>query len=417
MSSISLVSGPAAAPVSRNRLLLTSGLGWMFDALDVGLLAFVLAALQAAWWLSRAEMGWLGAVNSIGMAVGAVAFGLMADRVGRKRVFIATLLLFAAASGLSALCVSLAALMALRFFIGMGLGGELPVAATYVAERVPAHERGRVVVLLESFWAAGWLLAALIAYFVMPLFAADMGWRVALLLGALPAFYALYLRRKLPADAPAGAAQRLPWLRRLAALWSAPHRRATLMLWVLWFTVVLSYYGMFLWLPSVMVSKGFELIQSFEYVLLMTLAQLPGYFSAAWLIERMGRKFVLVGYLMGTAGSAWAFGNAGYDATLLFSGAMLSFFNLGAWGALYAYTPENYPAAIRASGAGAAAAVGRMGGVLGPLAIPVLGGWGWSTSAIFTFFALTIATGALAVAFLGRETQGLTLDAPEGQQP
>ena len=120
------------------------------------------------------------------------------------------------------------------------------------------------------------------------------------------------------------------------------------MLWVLWFTVVLSYYGMFLWLPSVMVSKGFELIQSFEYVLLMTLAQLPGYFSAAWLIERMGRKFVLVGYLMGTAGSAWAFGNAGYDATLLFSGAMLSFFNLGAWGALYAYTPENYPAAIRA---------------------------------------------------------------------
>lgn len=318
MSSISLVSGPAAAPVSRNRLLLTSGLGWMFDALDVGLLAFVLAALQAAWGLSRAEMGWLGAVNSIGMAVGAVAFGLMADRVGRKRVFIATLLLFAAASGLSALCVSLAALMALRFFIGMGLGGELPVAATYVAERVPAHERGRVVVLLESFWAAGWLLAALIAYFVMPLFAADMGWRVALLLGALPAFYALYLRRKLPADAPAGAAQRLPWLRRLAALWSAPHRRATLMLWVLWFTVVLSYYGMFLWLPSVMVSKGFELIQSFEYVLLMTLAQLPGYFSAAWLIERMGRKFVLVGYLMGTAGSAWAFGNAGYDATLLF---------------------------------------------------------------------------------------------------
>ena len=400
-----------ATSLSRRRLLVTSGLGWMFDALDVGLLAFVLAALQVAWGLSRAEMGWLGAINSIGMAVGAAAFGLMADRIGRKRVFIATLLLFAAASGLSALCASLAALMALRFFIGMGLGGELPVAATYVAERVPARERGRMVVLLESFWAGGWLLAALIAWFVMPLFAPDMGWRVALLLGALPAFYALHLRRSLPEDAPTGIKPSGPtWGQRLAALWSAPHRRATLMLWVLWFAMVLSYDGMFLWLPSVMAWRGFALVKSFEYMLLMTLAQLPGYFSAAWLIERAGRKFVLVAYLAGTAASAWAFGQAGSVAELLLAGALLSFFNLGAWGALYAYTPENYPAAIRTSGAGMAAAVGRLGGVLGPLTIPALGAQGWSESAIFTFFAATVAVGALAVVLLGRETRGLALE-------
>lgn len=392
---------------SRNRLLVTSGMGWMFDAMDVGLLSFILAALKADWGLSAGQMGWIGAINSIGMAVGAMMFGMMADRIGRKHVFVITLLLFAIASGLSAFASTLAVLMVLRFFIGMGLGGELPVASTYVSERVPAHERGRVVVLLESFWALGWILAALIAYFVIPRFDKDTGWRVALLLGALPAFYALYLRRKLPDDKPtAPPSAGLPWTARLARLWAPEHRRTTLMLWALWFTVVFSYYGMFLWLPSVMIGKGFALIKSFEYVLLMTLAQLPGYFTAAWLIERMGRKFVLVVYLLGTAGSAWMFGSADTQGALLLWGALLSFFNLGAWGALYAYSPENYPAQIRASGVGMAAGIGRIGGILGPLTIPYLGAQGWATGAIFGLFAVTIVVGALAVAVLGRETKG-----------
>ena len=406
------VASTGQPPVSRNRLLVTSGLGWMFDAMDVGLLSFILAALRVDWGLTPGQMGWLGSINSIGMAVGAVMFGMMADRIGRKHVFIITLLLFAIASGLSAFATTLAVLFVLRFFIGMGLGGELPVASTYVSERVPAHERGRVVVLLESFWAVGWILAALIAYFVIPRFAQDMGWRVALALGALPAFYALYLRRQLPDDAPtAPPAAGLPWTARLAALWSPAHARATLMLWLLWFTVVFSYYGMFLWLPSVMVGKGFALIKSFEYVLLMTLAQLPGYFTAAWLIERAGRKFVLVVYLTGTAASAWAFGNADTQGALLLYGALLSFFNLGAWGALYAYSPENYPAPIRASGVGTAAGIGRLGGILGPLTIPFLGAQGWGTGAIFGLFAATLLVGVLAVAVLGRETRGAQVHA------
>ena len=93
---------PAEPTPSRNRLLVTSGMGWMFDAMDVGLLSFVLVALQADWGLTDAQRGWLGSINSIGMAVGAVAFGLWADRVGRKTVFIVTLLLFSLASGASA---------------------------------------------------------------------------------------------------------------------------------------------------------------------------------------------------------------------------------------------------------------------------------------------------------------------------
>ncbi|MDR2156058.1 MAG: MFS transporter [Burkholderiaceae bacterium] len=395
--------------ISRSKLLGIAGLGWMFDALDVGLLSFIMAALKQDWNLSAKALGWIGSVNSIGMALGALIFGLLADRIGRKNVFIITLLMFSVASGLSALANTLAVLMFLRFFIGMGLGGELPVASTLVSESVPAHERGRIVVLLESFWALGWILAALIAYFVIP----DYGWRAALLLGALPALYAVYLRFRLPDSPrflPRAGAQTNP-VKNLTQLFSRPYLRATIMLWVLWFSVVFSYYGMFLWLPGMVGLKGFGLMKSFEYVLIMTLAQLPGYFSAAWLIERYGRKFVLITYLLGTALSAYFFGNADSVAQLLLAGMSLSFFNLGAWGALYAYTPEQYPDAIRATGAGAAAAFGRVGGIFGPLAVGYLLGARVGVETIFLVFCAMIAVGIIAVAALGHETKGIELKA------
>lgn len=390
--------------VSKNKLLWIAGLGWLFDAMDVGMLSFIIAALQKEWNLTAEQMGWIGSMNSIGMAVGAFVFGLLADRIGRKQVFIITLLLFSIGSGLSAFATTLTVFLILRFFIGMGLGGELPVASTLVSESVPAHERGKVVVLLESFWAGGWLLAALISFFVIPAY----GWQMALILGAIPALYAIYLRINLPDSqkfiAVKTAERRSVW-RNIADVWAKPYAKQTTMLWILWFAVVFSYYGMFLWLPSVMVMKGFSLIKSFEYVLIMTLAQLPGYFSVAWLIERIGRKAVLIIYLVGTALSAYFFGNAESATALMAFGALLSFFNLGAWGALYAYTPEQYPTVIRATGAGMAASFGRIGGILGPLLVGYFVAQKVSITTIFAMFCIAIFIGALAVLFLGKETK------------
>lgn len=399
----------STAPLSRNKLLGVAGVGWMFDAMDVGILSFVIAALAVDWNLSSQEMGWIGSVNSIGMAVGALLFGILADKVGRKQIFMWTLVLFSVASGLSALTTTLAAFLILRFFVGMGLGGELPVASTLVSESVPAKERGRVVVLLESFWAGGWLLGAIISYFVIP----DYGWRIALVLTAIPAFYALYIRMKLP-DSPQFAAKATAKKRsvfeNMRDLLAKPYRKQTLVLWVLWFAVVFSYYGMFLWLPSVMTGKGFDLITSFKYVLIMTLAQLPGYFTAAWFIEKFGRKFVLVTYLIGTAASAYVFGNAETVVMLVGAGMALSFFNLGAWGALYAYTPEQYPTVNRGTGAGTAAAIGRIGGIFGPLLVGSMLTKGYDISVIFGVFCVAILIGAAAVLFFGKETKQIELD-------
>ncbi|MGE7666287.1 MFS transporter [Ureibacillus composti] len=411
------VSDPSSVKkneISRNKLLRVAGIGWLFDAMDVGILSFVIAALAVDWGLSSSQMGWIGSINSIGMAVGALIFGVFADKVGRKTIFIWTLVIFSVASGLSAFTTTLAVFLTLRFFVGMGLGGELPVASTLVSESVEAKERGRVVVLLESFWAAGWLLAAIISYFVIPAeFWPIEGWRVALILTAIPAFYAVYIRLHLP-DSPQFTAKeetkKRSIMKNIVDVWSKKYSRPTLMLWILWFTVVFSYYGMFLWLPSVMVGKGFDLITSFKYVLIMTLAQLPGYFTAAWFIERLGRKFVLVTYLLGTAVSAFIFGNAETISILLISGILLSFFNLGAWGALYAYTPEQYPTVIRGTGTGMAAAVGRVGGIFGPLLVGWLLAKGYEIGSIFAIFCGAIIIGAAAVLFLGKETKQTELE-------
>ncbi|PEC23559.1 MFS transporter [Bacillus cereus] len=388
--------------ISKRKLLGIAGLGWLFDAMDVGMLSFVMVALQKDWGLTSQEMGWIGSVNSIGMAVGALIFGILSDKIGRKSVFIITLLLFSIGSGLTALTTTLAMFLVLRFVIGMGLGGELPVASTLVSESVEAHERGKIVVLLESFWAGGWLIAALISYFVIPKY----GWEIAMILSAAPALYALYLRWNLP-DSPRfqKVEKRPSVIENIKLVWSGEYRKATVMLWILWFCVVFSYYGMFLWLPSVMVLKGFSLIKSFQYVLIMTLAQLPGYFTAAWFIERLGRKFVLVTYLIGTACSAYLFGVADSLTVLIVAGMLLSFFNLGAWGALYAYTPEQYPTIIRGTGAGMAAAFGRIGGILGPLLVGYLVASQASLSLIFTIFCGSILIGAFAVIVLGQETK------------
>ncbi|WP_179945335.1 MFS transporter [Paenibacillus durus] len=379
----------------------------MFDAMDVGMISFVVAALAKEWGLKSEQIGLLTSINSLGMAAGAAAAGIMADRFGRKNILLWTLVIFSAATGLSALAAGFAILCVLRFIAGFGLGGELPVASTLVSESVEPNERGRAVVLLESFWALGWIASALIAYFVIP----SYGWRLALIIGAVPVLYALYLRRAID-DSPRFAGIRkapVPFKTRFASVWSADYRKSTVMLWILWFTVVFSYYGMFLWLPSVMVLKGFSLVRSFEYTLIMTLAQLPGYFTAAYFIEKFGRKFVLVVYLFFTAVSAAWFGFASSEGMLIAAGICLSFFNLGAWGGMYAYTPELYPTAVRSTGVGMAASFGRIGGIIAPLLVGVLVGQSVGISSIFLLFFATIIVGAIAVLFLGKETKGMEL--------
>lgn len=404
MNNMELLRNP-----KQRKLLFGVGLSWLFDAMDVGIISFIVAALREEWTLSAGQVGFLTSISSMGMVLGAVLAGAMADRYGRKTILLWTLLLFSIASGLSALATGFGMLCLLRFISGVGLGGELPVASTLVSESMPAKDRGRAVVLLESFWAVGWICAALIAYFIIPKY----GWQVAFIIGAIPAIYALYLRRAIedpPRFIKQSGVHKASFREKVVQVWSMEYRRSTIMLWILWFTVVFSYYGMFLWLPTVMTLKGFSLVKSFEYVLIMTLAQLPGYFTAAYFIEKFGRKFVLVTYLVMTALSAAWFGYSTSVGMLITAGIFLSFFNLGAWGGLYAYSPELYPTKVRTTGVGLATAMGRVGGVIAPLLVGLLVSKEIGIDVIFMLFFVVILIGAMAVLFLGKETKGLELE-------
>ena len=420
---------------AHRRLLAGSGVGWALDAMDVGLVSFILAALAVQWSLSPGELSLIASIGFVGMAVGAGLGGLLADRVGRRSVFALTLLVYGLATGASALATGVAMLLVLRFITGLGLGAELPVASTLVSEYAPARIRGRVVVILESFWAVGWVCAALIGYFVVP--SSANGWRWAFAIGMLPAAYAIVVRWKLPesvrflerrgrtveaeaavqrfeasagvAPVPSPAHPPVTDVRpSLAQLWTPTYRVRTTALWLTWFGVNFAYYGAFIWLPTLLVASGFGLVKSFEYTLIITLAQLPGYAVAAVLIERWGRRATLVTFLAGSAVAAAGFGFASTVPTVLVAGIALSFFNLGAWGALYAVTPEVYPTALRATGAGSATAFGRIAAILAPLVVlpirSVTGNLG-----LFTVFAVAFGLAMVAAVFLpewrGRELQ------------
>ncbi|MGY1750220.1 MFS transporter [Modestobacter sp. SYSU DS0511] len=423
-------------PLTRQhgRLVVGSGIGWALDAMDVGLISFVMTALAVQWSLTDTQLSWIASIGFVGMALGATLGGLLADRIGRRQVFALTLLVFGLATGAAALSWSVGALLVFRFLIGLGLGAELPVASTLVSEYAPARVRGRVVVALEAFWAVGWVLAALIGYFVVP--RSDDGWRWALALGALPALYAVVVRRGLPesvrflelrgrTDEAEAAVRRFeraagvdpvpsprvaaPVTRaRPGQLWAPAARRRTAALWGVWFCINFAYYGAFTWLPTLLYASGFSLVKSFGYTLLITLAQLPGYAVAAWLVERWGRRPTLGLFLLGSALGAGLFAVAGGDSAVLASGMVLSFFNLGAWGALYALTPEVYPTALRATGAGAAAGFGRIASILAPLSVPhLLDGGG--TGLVFGVFALAFVLAA-ASAWALPERRGDALD-------
>jgi putative MFS transporter len=424
------------------RLLITSGLGWMFDAMDVLLIGFLVAPITKEFTLAPTQIGLVASAGFVGMFLGAAISGRLADRYGRRLVFQATLVLFSIGAVLSALAPTFETLLAARIVAGLGLGGELPVVATLVSELSPRAQRGRMIVLLESFWAYGTILAGLVALFVLPQF----GWRGAFVVAALPALYVAYLRSALPesprylaergrtAEADAvvrrverasggalltlGAAVAPPRAGRssIAQLWSPAYARRTAMLWILWFGIVFTYYGIFLYVPSLLAARGLSEVRSNEFFFLSTLAQIPGYFSAAWLVERWGRKPTLVTYLLGTAAAAFLFGNSGTGTDAFLYAALLSFFNLGAWGVVYTYSPELYPTVVRATGAGIAAAVGRIGGIIGPFLTPVLVPT-LGQSGVFALFMVLLVVTALNVWLLAEETKGRSLEEIAGPVP
>jgi len=421
-------------------ILFLVGIGWMFDAMDQGMVSGVIAAIGSDWELSKYELSWLTSSGIMGMIVGAALSGAISDRIGRRAVILYTLLIYSIGSFLCGISTEYWMLLVFRFLTGFGLGGELPAASTLVSEISPLKSRGRNVVILESFWAWGWIAASLVAYLVIPVY----GWRAAFFVGAVPALFAAALRYKVPEsprylelngrkdeaerivsdlEKAAGVepqpsddvdieVEKRPWYQEFLMLWKKENLRSTAVLWVIWFGINFGYYGFVLWTPSLLVDQGFDIVRSFGFTVIMCLAQLPGYFSAAYFVEKIGRKPTLVVYFAGTALASWFFGHADSEMAILAAGCLLYFFALGAWGCVYSYTPEVYPTDVRGSGTGWASAFGRIGAFIAPFIVPVLYSmFGTEQGFIMVFMVLAgaFALVALVILIFGRETKGLSL--------
>jgi len=412
----------------------TAALAWAFNAISVMILSFALPSILKEWGLSIQTGGLLGTVYYVGMFIGASSFGTLADRVGRKPTVQLAVAIYATTTGLCSLAWDPVSMGILRLLGGIGTGGIMPVLSTWLSEYMPKSDRGRFVAILESSWSFGALFISALSWFLIPVY----GWRSIFLVSFFALLFIIMIQRFLPEsirylevkqrkeealsilrthgfDASPPSQEGQPTGSHISSgalfteLWSHPLRMRTFMLWVLWFCIAYSYHGIFIWLPTILYAEGFTLVRALWYSMLITSLQIPGYLSAAFLIERTGRKYTLALYMTLAGLASYFFGNARTEWSILLWGGCISFFNLGAWAITYAYTPELYPTRIRGTGAGWAGAIGRVAGILAPsLTAVTVSGLGMFQT--FMVFFVTHFVAAVVVAILGVETKGRTLE-------
>ena len=415
---------------------------WLVDQIDVALLTFLLGTLVVAFHLTPVQAGQLAAMTFAGQLVGNVVFGAASDRYGRRAVFQVTMLVWGFASLAAAAAWSLAALMTCRFLIGVGVGGEAPVAQAMVSEIVPANVRGKYIAFMEGFWAIGYVLSGGISFFVLPY----LGWRWAFAIVGCLSMVVLLVRRSMlesprwladkgrhaeadavmtqmetevmkrtgrplapivpsPVVPPSASPHQSPF----ATIFSRDYRLRTLMAFGLWFFALIGFFGLNSWIAVLLKEKGFSIIGSVGFVTLITIGGIPGFFSAALLLEKIGRKPTTIVFLLCAAAAAYVYGNAIDQTMLLVTGFIMQFFMFGMWSCLYAYTPELYPTRARSTGAGLASAFGRVGAILGPMIVPMLVKSS-GPAAAFDVGAGGFLIAALLVFVLGVETRGRTLE-------
>ena len=413
------------------RAVLVTGIAWTFVAMEILLVGFTLPIFALEWGLSSTWQGWIGASALAGSLVGSVVLGRTADRIGRKRIFQYSILWYALFTALTALSWGPASVFMFRFLAGIGLGGMLVVDPSLLAEYLPPQRRGRFLAFLDFFWPFGLLIATGLSWVFLDQL--DGEWRWLFVAAAFPAFFAWVIRRALPespyflarrgrteeaarvlseiTEQPVDAAALEPVREARSSVWElvAARLRSTSTIVVLvWIALNISYYGLFLWLPTVLGAEGKFNLNVYVLLTLVALAQFPGYAAAIWLVEAWGRKPTLATFLALGGASALTFALA--DSTAVYVAALffVGFFNLGAWAAVYPFTSELFPTRLRASAFGLAEGFGKGAAIGGPYLFGYLIDATGSTTWSLAFVAAVMVFGA-AVALLGRETRGARL--------
>lgn len=418
------------------------GTATFFDAFDALAIAYIMPVLIPLWHIKPSAIGFLISVGYIGQLIGALFFGWLAERVGRKRVLIACAIVLGVFAVVSAFSWGYWSLFVFRFLQGIGLGGEVPVAASYISEWSKAKGRGRFFFLYEMLFNVGLVVVALLGYLLVP----SLGWQSMLIIGAIPAIVVpIFLSRfpesprwlaahgrgeeagsilsrvekivskngQRPLPEPAVAVQLVEeratnW----GELFKGIYAKRTPLVWLLWFCVYFVNYGMATWLPSLYTSVFKVTVQTaLLYSLITAFCGLLADFVWATIIDKTGRKpWLIVSFIGSTLalGILWLTGVSTPALLLIFTSINMVFIGPLSLG-MYLYSAELYPTRMRALGNGAGTGWLRIASIIGPSVVGAVVGGGGSLKSMIGIFAVVAFVG-LIVSLFATETKNRVLE-------
>jgi MFS family permease len=373
----------------QRRTLLAAALGWMLDAFDAMLYALVLAHVMRDLGMSKATAGLLYTLTLLASGIGGMLFGFLADRIGRKRALMLSILTYSVCSFASGLSTTVLMLAVFRFILGLGMGGEWNTGATLVAETWPDELRAKAIAIVQSSWAIGYAMAALVAGIVLRY----ANWRMVFFVGILPALVTLWIRRSVPesqmwmdrhdatnsvipgvafqpSDAASGSRTGVSALHDRVVLESvasdsfflifrAPYGKSTVVLLLLNFFGLFAWWGLFSWIPPYLSlpvaqgGRGFGIMGTTTLLLVLNLfGMFPGYISFGWAADHLGRRRAFMLYLFAAALLVPLYAMARSQAVLLVLGAVVAFFGTGFFSGSGLIGSEIFPTQVRARALG-----------------------------------------------------------------
>jgi len=394
------------------RALVAASFGWMLDSFDVMLYAMVLAALTSDLGMTKATAGLLGSLTLIASAVGGLVFGVVADRLGRRKALMASILIYSVFTAACGLATGVAMLAVFRIFLGLGMGGEWASGAALVSETWPARHRGKALGIVQSSWAVGYAAAAAVAAIVLPVW----GWRGVFFVGVVPAFFTLWIQRRVKepeiwrtvrAAAPGVKAG-------FGEIFGRKRLRLTLFITLMNACTMFAWWGFNLWLPAYLSMPpgqggiGLSPRTMSALVIFMQVGMWFGYITFGFISDRLGRKRSYVGYLLVASVFMLLYSQTRQPLLLLALGPFVAFFGTGYFTGFGALTAEIYPTAVRATAQGITYNTGRIVSAAAPFAVGSLAqtrGFG------FSFTLIAAAFLAAALFWIGiPETRGKALD-------
>jgi putative MFS transporter len=423
-------------------------LSWLIESYDIGLTGSVLPSLTQQFDLSTGMKSFVAISANIGIVIGIIPAGRLADRFGRRRVLIVGTIAYAVLTFASGFVHSASSLIALRIADGMAMGAVFPIPYIFACELCPPYRRGRFIAWADSFLSIGYFLSPLLALLLIPNVEDTNGWRIMFMIGGLPILFALLVWRYLPesprwyesrgrfAEAEAvlqkmeARAERINEgplaplapltpeeelapavsLHTLRAIFVPPLRRRSMTLWATFGGTFFIFYSIQIFMPTAVTKMGYSLTSAFAFTAVIVGVSIPGKLFESWVIERWGRKPVIISFTVVAAVASLAFGFVRGAVPILVLGCLMSFFGIAVDPAVKTYTSESYPTEIRAWGVATTEGFGRLiSGVIGPSLIPVvLSNFG--VGAVYSLVGTVALIAVVVVAVFGRETRHLTLE-------